>query len=161
MPIGLIPCKFPNRIMLMFLKIYLCIKKVVAIIFIQRDIKSHFFQKFSIILIFFLYICLVISGCVKNNRKLPCGKPLFWDKTLTHYLHRTMSMWVQYDKPKESWIHHTRNRVSRTQDVPPYSHYTNRPLLKLPLARLKILVPQLFSNSWIPYHHKFFIVFRS
>ena len=45
-PIGLIPRKFLNRIMLMFLEKYLCIKRVVAMIFRHSDNKAHCCQEY-------------------------------------------------------------------------------------------------------------------
>ena len=38
------------------------------------------------------------------------GKLFFWNKTLTHYHHRTMSMWVQYEKSIAAWLHHISNK---------------------------------------------------
>ena len=52
-----------------------------------------------------LYICLVLSGCVKHSSKLPCEKTLFWAKTSTRKLHRTMSTWGQSEKSIAAWIH--------------------------------------------------------
>ena len=56
-----------------------------------------------------LYLCLVLSGCVKHGSKSPCGNYLLRDNTLTHYLQNTMSMWSQFEKSKAAWIHLIRN----------------------------------------------------
>ena len=45
----------------------------------------------------------------------------------------------------------------RPQDILHSSRYTTRPPLKIPLVRLKHIVPPNISHSSIPSHHKFFI----
>ena len=107
---------------------YLCIKTVVAVIFIQRNNRAHFRQKCKLVLLHFskcspeiisfhimvcyfkkhvnvttnfqslIYLCLVPSVFVKHNINFPCGNSLFQDKTSTHYHHCTMSTWVQSEK---------------------------------------------------------------
>ena len=57
-----------------------------------------------------LYLCLILSLFVKQNRNFPCVKSRFWDKTLTYYNHRTMSTWVQSKKSIAAWIHCIRNK---------------------------------------------------
>ena len=57
-----------------------------------------------------IYIYFIISGCVKSIRKLYCGNSLFWEKSLTRYLQRTMSMWGQSEKSIAAWIHCIRNK---------------------------------------------------
>ena len=55
-----------------------------------------------------LYICLVLSGCVKHSMKFPCGISILQYKTLTQYIHHTISTWEQYEKTISSWIHRIR-----------------------------------------------------
>ena len=52
----------------------------------------------------FIYLCIVISGFVKPISKFSSGNSVFWDKTLTRYLQRTMSTWGQSEKSIYPWI---------------------------------------------------------
>ena len=66
-----------------------------------------------------LYIFLVLSGCVKQSRKLPCGNSLFRVHTLTHYLHYTMYIWDRYEKDTSACIHCIRSKSIQDPGRPP------------------------------------------
>ena len=66
-----------------------------------------------------LYLCILLSGCFKYNRNLPCENSLFLKKTLTCYLHCTISMWGQTEKSMAAWLHHIRNIQIRAPRRPP------------------------------------------
>ena len=65
-----------------------------------------------------LYLCLVLSGCVNHSRKFTCGNSLLLDKTLPRYPHRTISMWVQYEKAIAEWFHCIRNKRIQSPGLP-------------------------------------------
>ena len=65
-----------------------------------------------------LYLCFLLSGYVKHNRKFHCGNSLFLENMLMCYLHRTMSTWVQYDKYISAWIHRIRNKSTQAPGRP-------------------------------------------
>ena len=77
-----------------------------------------------------IYIFLVLLGFVNYNRKLTCGKLLFWDKTLTHYHHRTMSTWSEYEKSISAWIHHIMRKIIQAPGRPPFLTLHHRPTLE-------------------------------
>ena len=64
--------------------------------------------------------CLLPSGSVKNNRKLPCGNSLFWDNKLNFYLHSTMSTCGQYEKSIAAWIHCIRDKSTQSPGRLPF-----------------------------------------
>ena len=54
-----------------------------------------------------------------SNRKFTCGNSILRDKTLTHYICRTMSTWDQYEKATAAWIHRTRTKTIHAPGHPP------------------------------------------
>ena len=69
-------------------------------------------------------------GFFKHNSKFPCEKSLLLDKTLTHYLHRIMSMWVQSDKYKSAWLHRIRTKSIQDPERPPFLKLNHLPNLE-------------------------------
>ena len=67
-----------------------------------------------------IYLCLVLSGCVKHSRKLLCENSLFWDNKLARYLHHTMTTWGQSEKSIAAWIHHIRIKMIQYPGLPPF-----------------------------------------
>ena len=60
-----------------------------------------------------LYICLLLSGYVKDSTKLYSGREIFRDKTLTRHLRRTMSMRGQSDKSIAVLIYQMSNKTTK------------------------------------------------
>ena len=96
-----------------------------------------------------LYICFLLSGCVKYNKKFPCGKSLFREKTLTHYHHRTMSGLSQYKKYIAAYIHCRSTKNIQATGRPPLI-MIHHPPLKFPLSWLKILFLQKLHTVGFP-----------
>ena len=105
----------------------------------QIMVCCHSFKKYMLLSLQvwkqFVCLYLLLSGCVKRRRKLPCVNTLFWVHTLTRYLHCVMSTWGQYENSIAAWLHHI--RIQRIQ-VP------GRPTF------LTLLYPPTLENSTNP-----------
>ena len=88
-----------------------------------------------------LYLCVLFSGCVNNNSKLPCGNSLSRDNTLTRYLHHNMYPWVQYEKSISAWVHCTRNKSIHPPWYPPLLTLHQLPTLEASTLPTKKYVP--------------------
>ena len=86
-----------------------------------------------------LYLCLVLSGCVKHNRKFPCGNLLFRDRKLTRYHHCTISTWVQSENSIAEWLQHIRNKSIQAPWRPPLINVHPPPTPEASTFPIKIL----------------------
>ena len=77
-----------------------------------------------------IYFCLLLSGCVNQHRKYPCGNPLFQVQTLMHYLHRTMSTRGQSDKAISAWLECIRTKRIQSPGLPPFLTLHHPPTLE-------------------------------
>ena len=94
-----------------------------------------------------IYIFLVLLGFVNYNRKLTCGKLLFWDKTLTHYHHRTMSTWNEYEKSISAWIHRIRTKRIQAPGRPSLLTLNHPPTLEASTCATEMsCLPKIYTQ---------------
>ena len=77
-----------------------------------------------------MYICLVISVCVKQRSEFICGNSLLRVKTLTCYLHRTMYTWVKFEKAIAAWPHRISTKRIQTPGCTPFLIIHHPPTLE-------------------------------
>ena len=66
-----------------------------------------------------LYICLVLSGYVKQRSNFPCGNSLFEVHILMRYLRCNISTWGKSEKAISTWLH----RIRTKRIHPPGRHH--------------------------------------
>ena len=103
-----------------------------------------------------VYLCLVISSCVKKRRKFPCGNSLFRFHTSMYYLHRTISTWLKYDKSIGAYIHCIRTKSIQAPGYPPFLTLNHPPNLEASNFLTKIIFSPKIAHSLIPSYRTFF-----
>ena len=75
---------------------------------------------------------ILISGCIKQCRKFPCGNPLFQEQILTRDLHYTISTWGQSEKAIAACLHHIGTEKIQAPGRPAFLTLHHPPTLESP-----------------------------